>query len=305
MSASGKKVNMTQLSAELRSMKQALVNARQAVQPKKAKSKKKGGTKMSTGANDSYRMLPAARGYTGQMSKFMTSSIPNHREFGPGVRVVGCEAAIAIRTTDSVLTPNLFASQVGTAGNNDFDISPDTFNGRLALIARTYTRFRFRRIKAHFVPALGVTNPGLAVIGYVHDATTGFLGTDFNLLSQTVPSKVFSLNAPASFDLLDYRGDEAYWTELDANSLAGVRQTTQGSLLGHPLIGNYGNLTHGLLWLEYEIELYGPVMDYSFAIQVKDTEEREAMQKALATFRRNKVSDTEWDTGSVRGLARR
>lgn len=299
MAASVRKNQMTQLSAELRSIKQALAPLRQSVQTKKNKKKQKSGNGTSVGKSQStFRDLPTARAFGGMMSKFTTSNLPRHKVHGDGVRVSGCEAAVNI-TTDAAFG-FFFANLVATTANNSFPVSPDIFNGRLALIARTYTKFRFRKMVAHFVPNRGTTNVGIGVVGYIQDASLSFVGSSFANLTQTVPSKVFSLNAPCSIPLIDYRGDEVYYTEYSSLTDANVRMTAQGMILGFPNQQDLGALNHGILWLEYELELYGPVMDYGFTVNVKDIDEREAMQKALATYRRTKSSDDDWENESVR-----
>lgn len=305
MSASGRKNQMTQLSAELRSIKQALAPLRQSVQTKKNKKKPqpKGGTNIGK-SYGAFRDLPTARAFGGMMSRFSTSNLPRHKVHGDGVRIIGCEAAVNI-TTDAAFG-YFFAGLVATTANNSFPVSPDIFNGRLALIARTYTKFRFRKLIAHFVPNRGTTNVGIGVVGYIQDASLSFVGSSFANLTQTVPSKVFSLNAPCSIPLVDYRGDEVFYGEYSSSTDANVRMTAQGMVLGFPNQPDLGALNHGILWLEYELELYGPVMDYGYSVSVKDADEREAMQKALATYRRTKSSDDDWETESVRsGRSRR
>lgn len=299
MSASGRKNQMSQLSAELRSIKQALAPLRQSVQTKKNKKKQRSKEGTSTGkVSSSFRDLPTARAFGGMMSRFSTTNLPKHKVHGDGVRVVGCEAAVNI-TTDAAFG-YFFAGLVATTANNSFPVSPDIFNGRLALIGRTYTKFRFRKIYAHFVPTRGTTNVGIGVVGYIQDPSLSFVGSSFANLTQTVPSKVFSLNAPCSIPLLDYRGDEVFYSEYSSTTDANVRMTAQGMILGFPSQPDLGALTHGMLWLEYEVELYGPVMDYGYTVAVKDSDEREAMQKALATYRRTKSSDDDWETESTR-----
>lgn len=305
MSASGRKNQMSQLSAELRSIKQALAPLRQSVQTKKNKKKQQSKSGTSVGRSASrFQDLPTARAFGGIMSKFSTSNLPRHKAHGDGVRVVGCEAAVNIITEAGLST--FFSGLVATTtGTNSFAVNPDIFNGRLALLARTYTKYRFRKLTVHFVPTRGTTNVGIGVIGYTQDGSLTYVSASFANLTQTIPSKVFSLNAPSSVQLIDYRGDEIYYTEYANTTPAEVRQTSQGMVLGFPSQTDLGNLTHGMLWVEYEIELYGPVMDYGFLVNVKDLDEREAMQKALATYRRTKSSDDDWETESVRSSRNR
>jgi len=275
MATSVKKGQMTQLTAELRSLKQAVAMGASSSKRKPTRKQRKAkGTLLVREGRTSFTDLPVARGYTSTRSAyFSTKSLPKHREFGTGITVTGCEVALNVVT--AAAAADFFTGNVATAVTvNILQISPDSFNGRLALVARTYTRFRFRSVKFHFVPALGTANPGLACMAYVDDGNAGGFATlNFASISQSDPSIIFSLNAPATLNALNYKGEEAYWTENDSASNAGVRQTTQGELIGFPSSNTLGVLNQGIIWVEYVCELYGPSVDYGFSMELKDREE--------------------------------
>lgn len=212
-----------------------------------------------------FARLPAARSFSsGRSAAFAVRNLPRHADYGDGIVVSGCEVALSVVTGAAA---DFFLSSVATADTiNSMKISPDKFNGRLALTARNYSRFRFRKLRVHFIPGLGTTNPGLATMGYSPDADVGTFATlSFASVTQMEPSVVFSLNAPVSIDLIDYKGDQLYYTESDSATSAGIRQTAQGTLLGFPS-SVYGALIQGAIWAEYVVELFSPSVDYGFTM---------------------------------------
>lgn len=234
-----------------------------------------------------FSSLPVARSFSSsRASYFKVAQLPMHPTYGAGIRVSGCEVALNVVTAAAGF--DFFTASVATALTvNTMTVSPDSFNGRLALQARTYARFRFRKLTAHFVPQLGSTNPGMAAVAYSPDgAANSFATLGYAATTQIVPSLAFSLNAPVSIDLLNYRGDELWYTELDNASTPGARMTQQGVVIGFPSVNNLGVLTHGGIWVEYEVELYAPSTDYGFTYSVNNEAERLAARAAINRVRR-------------------
>lgn len=267
--------------------------------PTRKQRKQRAGTKMVQGLGaGGFSNLPVARSFANSRSaRFDTRALPRHATYGQGVYITGCEVGLNIVT--AAATADFFTGSVATASTvNVFNVSPDTMNGRLALVARTYARYRFRRLVVHFIPALGTANPGLAAIGYVPDGGQSVAAAQsFAQTTQCDPSIVFSLNAPMSVELIRYNGSELYYVETDATSLAGNRLTLQGQIFGFPSANNLGVLTQGVLWFEYEIELYTPTTDYGFTM----TRQEQLLAERFIASRRQKVEhgDDEYDSVSV------
>ncbi len=256
--------------------------------PSRTQKRQGGGTQMAGGpaAAGGFSSLPVARSFSSQRgSYFHTRNLPKHADLGTGIIVEGCEVALNVVT--AAATSDFFTSGVATAFDvQSMQISPDSFNGRLALTAREYTKFRFRKLVVHFVPALGTANPGIGVMSYSPDpALATFASRSFAQCSQASPSIVFSLNAPVSLNVIDYRGNETYWTELDSTSSASYRQTVQGVLTGFPSTNTLGVLTQGILWVEYVVELWTPSMDYGFTLSAAE----QRMAKAFVLRQRERA----------------
>lgn len=262
---------------------------------RKARKANRPGTVMSgSTSGGGFSNLPLARSFNSTRSSyFRTKALPRHETFGHGVVVEGCEVGLNVVT--AAAASDFFTTSVATAATvNLLNVSPDAFNGRLALVARTYSRYRFRRLIIHFVPALGSANPGIAAMGYSPDGSvSGFATTSFAQTTQTEPSVVFSLNAPVSWDVLRYNGTEMYWTEIDYGTAAGNRQTIQGVLAGFPSTNALGVLTQGVLWFEYVVELYAPSADYGFTMS------RREQQLASAYIARLRLSAAARDHDSM------
>lgn len=228
----------------------------------------------------------------------------SHPDFGDGVRIEGRQLLADITTTAG--DNQLFGSNgTATAGTiNLIQLSPDALNGRLALQARNYSRYAFRKFRIHYVPRVSTTDVGQMVIAYSTDgAQINFATPSFQALTATAPNMVTPFRKEAVFDM-SYSGDLTWLTELDAATSASTRLTVQGSILGFPDLTSIGAIQHGWTWIEYVVDLYGQTTDYGFTMELKSKEEREFVSKLLAK-RRNAEKDVDtWsDCESLSGRA--
>lgn len=272
---------------------------------RKARRARRAGTQLAggppSGGTGRFVDLPAARAYADlNMNRFRVRNVKD-KMHGDGILVEGCQALVNVVT--AAAAADFFTSSVATADSvNRVRLSPDTFNGRLALQARNYARYRFTQLRLHFVPGLGTANPGLGAVGYVPDGDQNSFATQsFAQTTQMTPSMTFSLNLPVSVECLQgyVRDPTLFYTEQDTNTDAGQRQTCQGMIVGFPSSNSLGVLTQGLLVADYTVELYYPTTDYGFTVTLRSESERDAVRKCIERLRIGPTSeDEEWDRGS-------
>lgn len=226
----------------------------------------------------------------------------SHPDFGDGIRVEGRQLMTDVTTTGG--DNQLFAG-TGTAtafSINAIQLSPDALNGRLALQARNYSRYAFRKVRLHYVPRVATSDVGQLVIGYTTDgAVANFAASSFAALTSCAPSMVSPFRVAATMEVT-YTGDLSWFTELDNASSAASRATVQGVFQGFPDLTSIGATQHGWIWIEYIVDLYGQNQDYGFTVTVKSEEEEREVRKALLKLRLEKEVDAEeWELGSAKG----
>jgi len=207
-----------------------------------------------------------------------------HPELGEGVRLHGCQLLTSAVTTGS--DTQLFSG--GTSSPltvNVVQISPDTLNGRLALMARNYSRYVFRKIKIHYMPRVSTTQAGSFAIGFILDGGMQNLATlSFETVLQMVPSLLSAFREKGTLTF-EYEGEQVYFTEYDSTSVASARQSVQGLLIGFPDATSIGALTMGQFWVEYVVDLYQPTLDFGFTLKCLTLEEREHLEQCQKEFR--------------------
>lgn len=196
----------------------------------------------------------------------------SHPEHGGGVRIVGRQ---------------LIASMVNVTGNNSlfaiggspatvtgalFRVSPDSFNGRLALQARTYDRYCFRKLVFTFVSRVPTTTPGSFAMGYVGDAD--ILTPDFPGICSMSPSVNGSFITPLiRFTAIDDMTTTKTWfTMLETTTVADTRQSSQGTVYGASDAAAVESVGVGWLWADYMIDLYQPSLDEGFTLRLTKEE---------------------------------
>jgi hypothetical protein len=232
---------------------------------------------------------PVAYSYCGQTPVYQRiRGNVRHPEHGVGILVQGRQLLTDVTTTAT--DSQLFAG-TGTAtvtGINEIGVSPDLFNGRLALIARTYSRYKFTRITFHYVPRVATSDVGLFALGYIQDsAYKSFVTPTFATTEGMDPSMTVSFRKEGTLEVR-YSGPKTWFTEYTASTSADERQTAQGGLMGYPDATSIGALQHGWIWVDYEIEFYQPSVDFGFTLDVKTEEEQAAAKLAVMRIRDSK-----------------
>jgi hypothetical protein len=220
-----------------------------------------------------------------------------HPELGGGVRIAGRQYFTNITTTAG--DNQIFSANGATiAGMNQINISPDLFNGRLALQARTYDRYCFRKLRFTYVPRVPTSQVGSFVMGYVGDAIAGPTLTFLSVSSMSPSIQTTFYGSPIHFDAIDDMETTKYfYTLYDSASTASIRQTAQGMLLGYPDAPSIGATTMGGLWVDYLIDLYQPTVDMGFSIRMTPEE-----QELIVNRRKNSTissSDISTEIGSL------
>lgn len=195
----------------------------------------------------------------------------SHPELGGGVRVAGRQLLCSVTTTagDSKL---LLANGATLATDNSILLSPDTLNGRLALQARTYDRYAFRKVKLTYVGRVSTSQSGSFALSYVSDPVIP--SPSFALVTSMCPCIQASFYTPHAEVIVvdDMANPRTYFTLLDATSSASLRTTVQGTIVGFPDSASIGATTQGFIYIDYLIDLYQPTLDQGFTLRLTKEE---------------------------------
>jgi len=228
----------------------------------------------------------------------------SHKDFGNGIRMEGRQLLSDVTTTNA--DSSLFAG-TGTATAitaNAIQLSPDALNGRIALQARNWSRYAFRRVCVKYIPRVATSDVGQLAMAYIPDglASSTLSTPSFATTTAVAPGMVVPFRKMAEF-CITYTGDLTWFTKLDNATIAGSRATCQGEMVGFPDASSIGNIQHGWTWVEYVVDFYGEVSDYGFTFTAKTAEEKEAIELLLQKLRL-KSRPEDWDrlsASSARG----
>jgi hypothetical protein len=187
----------------------------------------------------------------------------NHSEYGPGIRVEGRQQLCLVTTTGS--NSNLFASGISTVAANAIYLAPYQMNDRIAQFAAMYQRYVFRRLRFSYVTRVGTTQVGSMVLSYNSDAGSFYASTavapTYSTCQDIQPCVVFPFRKERECLDMEYNGERTWMVANDVNANAtveSVRQCVQGLLQGYPDITSIGAINMGEIFIDYEIDLYGP-----------------------------------------------
>lgn len=247
-----------------------------------------------------YNSIPVASAVTTVNPTWLSmSGKVNHPELGGGVRVTGRQEFISVVTTAG--DNQLFAASGATLNSiNSVLLSPDTLNGRLALQARTYDRYIFRKVRLWYLPRCPTTQPGSFVVGYVADSK--FPAPTYSTVSSMSPSMSATFyGEPRFIDLVDdLKTSKTFFTLLDSTSDASMRLTVQGVVVGMPDASGIGAVTMGRMWIEYMIDLFQPTLDQGFTLRLtKEEEDRILLSRKDKESRVPCASDISTEIGSL------
>jgi len=218
------------------------------------------------------------------------SAAPFHPKYGKGVAITGRQYLTSVITTG---TDSQLFSGNSPNGINTIQVSPDTFNGRLALEARTYSRYRFTKLRLIYTPRVATTQAGEFVIGFYADGSaTTYFTPSFTTVQESECSFVSSFHNGGQqliFDIDVPQGaQDSYYCEYDGSSSASVRTSVQAIISGFPDVTSIGAITMGSLSIEYECILYCPSSDLGFTFlktRIRSVEENVALEKFLLEYR--------------------
>ncbi len=220
-----------------------------------------------------------------------------HKEWGSGIRVTGTQYLTSLIT--DATTSNLFSGSGASVGVNYSLLSPDALNGRLALLARNYERYAFRKVVYRYVPRCASTQAGGFALAYSTDCSTaGFATLNYARTQDFTPSVESAFREVTSLTMT-YSGDQTWFTELDLTSDASSRLTIQGALYGYPDASSIGAVTQGHIHIDYVVDFFGLSADYGFSVSLKSQEERDAVQIYLAKLRKSQVPVDDFDRISL------
>ncbi len=254
---------------------------------------------MGKGSSLTFRELPSNTEVTQNEPTWMRmEGRVTHAELGGGVRIAGRQILANIYTSAS--TEQLFVANGATLNSvNSIFLSPDSLNGRLALQARAYDRYCFRKVKITYVPRVPTTQAGSFALGYVSDSK--FPTPTFASVASMSPAMQTSFyGEPRSVILVDDMKTEKYFfTLLDASSDAALRQTVQGVIIGVPDITSIGDVFMGTVWIDYLIDLYQPTQDQGFTLRLTEEEQKMIQEKRKAASALSTTSDVSAEIGSL------
>jgi len=196
-----------------------------------------------------------------------------HPELGGGVRIVGRQLLAQVTTTAGDTQLFSVANSAATVTVNTFYLSPDGLNGRLALQARTYDRYCFRKAVLTYVSRVPTSQAGAFALGYVSDGVVG--ASTYVAVSSMSPSMNSSFITPlARLTIVDDMSTNKTWyTKLDTGTDAASRLTVQGICVGAPDITSIGATNMGWIWIDYMVDLYQPTQDEGFTLRLSPSEQ--------------------------------
>lgn len=221
-------------------------------------------------------------------STYMTSTIDptwlrmsgrvTHPELGGGVRICGRQLVAQVATTAGDSQLFSVASSPSDVTINAIKLTPDALGGRLALQARTYDRYCFRKAVLTYISRVPTTQAGGFALGYVGDVSApAFTYAAVSSMSPSINSPFISPITRLSM-VDDMTTTKTWYTLIDTTSVASQRLTVQGIVCGVPDATSIGATVMGWLWLDYMIDLYQPTQDEGFSFHLSE-DERNALQK--------------------------
>lgn len=185
-----------------------------------------------------------------------------------GTQNIGQIASTALSTAAAFV--------IGGSRTALFYLSPDDIGGPMALDARKYNFYRFKKVKIICPMNASSTDTQNMAIAYLPDpASATFTTIDYNTMQQATDLFVGSrkqLNGPVVIHLtmLNKAQFKKYNTEIDTTDSMSIRACRQGVIYGIFDATDTANLKYGDIVMEYELELYDRCPDYGFTVQITD-----------------------------------
>jgi hypothetical protein len=206
----------------------------------------------------------------------------SHPELGGGVRIAGRQLFCSVTTTAG--DSQLFVTNGATVATiNTILVSPDQMNGKLALQARNYDRYAFRKLAFEYVPRIPTTQAGSFAMAYVADPNAGNLSPTFASITSMCPCIQSSFHGGGRRIMLmavdDMNNPRTYFTLTDASTTVSLRSTVQGTLCGAPDVTSIGAVNMGFIYVDYLIDLYQPTLDQGFSLRLTEEENESILKK--------------------------
>lgn len=195
-----------------------------------------------------------------------------HTRHGEGIMVSGTSYVGIVQTTIGVIPADVYVCFTSVAGTNYLMINPHVMAGtdsRLARMANQYARYRFTRLRLRYVPACPTTVDNSLSLAYCQDpikykSSTWNTADGYRRIVEMRPSLNTAPWREAAMDCtpaLDK--DWIGYVDVDDSTDAGIRQSTQGvvvgSWLGKYTVGVNALTTRGTIEVDYVVEFYDPV----------------------------------------------
>jgi len=199
--------------------------------------------------------------------------------------VVSGVQQVAVIGSDGTSTNTPFL--VGGTRVGTISLSPDSLGGQMALDARSYTSYRFKRANLMFVSNYPSTDTNGMAVAFFPDPTIATYQSPTYESIQNQQDVIAFSRKQENVTVLDIgrtlgkNGKDKFHTELDTATAAGVRQSVQGVWYGFFQGNDSTNTTGGEVLLDFELELIDRTSDYGFTVEARDREMAAALFKAV------------------------
>lgn len=189
-----------------------------------------------------------------------------------GLRVMGIQKIGDIGTVGGGTAA---AFVIGGSQVSSFYLSPDSIGGQMALDARNYTFFKFRKVRLIMVMNAPSTDSYGVGIAFVPDPQIGsFQTVSYATIQQNKDIVTFTRKqtGPVTLDVSELRTAQfqKYNTESDTTSDMSKRASYQGIFYGFYNAADAAtNTTYGDMLMEFELDLYNRAPDFGFTLQLR------------------------------------
>lgn len=281
----------------MNSTKNSKTTRRRKKNNKKNKSEK-GGSLFGGPAQFTEQRAPVATGTVMRNLTYLEMSKGiKHTEYGPGVRISGCQNLVTV--TPNLTTGTALAGQTANApGGNTVLMNPGGLNGRFAAIAVNFVRYAFRKIRFVYVTRSPTIQQGNFVMAYSSDsalngATASFNPTNYLQVVEIVPSVVTPYWNSCVLEV-EFTGTRTWYVSFDSGVISDevedFRQGIQGAFYAaiDGLQGFTQTTLCGEIFMEYVCDLYQPVPTLSSETLLLQTLNKYHVKKEFLSLLRQK-----------------
>jgi len=195
-----------------------------------------------------------------------TTAAPKHPEYGAGIRVIGSQFLSLAGNVNA--KKGVFQDYVSDGEYDNIPLNPDIIGGQMALDARDWSYFVFRKVGIlynNYTP--DTTSLGFAV-GYSPDAANAVISTHtYNTVQSLKDCVAGAWKSDLALEF-GYSGKNLYSCEVDVSSVAGERESEQGIIYGMNCTTPASTSTFGEFVILYVVDYYARSMDQGFTVSV-------------------------------------